>query len=214
MSNVILLKAKALLEAACDMEDLKDVKEDLEEVTEKIDEILDGCDTKKDDDKKDDDETKATNESIINIDLIRETIDRLYEKAALCESADDAEVYVQKAEELQKAIDDIPEEIPVVDDEYPADDVTGGEGVLCQEDIRELVGDDEEAMKLLQCGEGSITIDAQNESIGLKDKSAKVGVKDKSTDKVVQTFKTNEEAMEWVANNGGNSKYQLTNRLK
>lgn len=156
MSNVILLKAKALLEAACDMEDLKDVKEDLEDVTEKIDEILDGCTDKKDDKK--DDETVT--ESIIDLDLITETIDRLYEKAALCESADDAEAYVQKAEELQKAIEDIPEETSIEDDEYPADDVTGGKGILCQEDIKELIGDDAEALKLLQDGEGSITIDA------------------------------------------------------
>lgn len=162
MSNVILLKAKALLEAACDMEDLKDVKEDLEDVTEKIDEILDGCSDKKDDKKEDkkDDEAEVATESVINIDLINETIDRLYYKAALCESADDAEVYVQKAEELQKAIEDIPEETPVKDDEYPAEDVTGGKGILCQEDIKELVGDDAEALKLLQDGEGSVTIEA------------------------------------------------------
>lgn len=41
-----------------------------------------------------------------------------------------------------------------------------------------------------------------------------VGVKDKSTDKVVKVFKTNEEATNWIINNGGNERYQLTNRLK
>lgn len=41
-----------------------------------------------------------------------------------------------------------------------------------------------------------------------------VGVKDKSTDKVVKVFNSNKEAAEWIANNGGNDVYQLTNRLK
>ena len=41
-----------------------------------------------------------------------------------------------------------------------------------------------------------------------------VGVKDRSTDKVVKVFKTNEDAMEWINNNGGNDRYQLTNKLK
>ena len=82
-------------------------------------------------------------------DLINETIDRLYTKAALCESAEDAEVYIKKADELQKAIDDIPEESPVVDDEYP-EDVNGGAGEkIDQEEIKDLVGNDAEALKLL-----------------------------------------------------------------
>lgn len=93
-------------------------------------------------------------------DIITETIDRLYEKAALCESADEAEVYVQKAEELQKAIDDIPEEAPVVDDEYP-EEVVGGPGEdIDQEEIKDLIGDDEEALKLLNVDTQSVTIDA------------------------------------------------------
>ena len=82
-------------------------------------------------------------------DIINETIDRLYEKAALCESAENAEVYIQKAEELQNAIDDIPEESPVVDDEYP-EDVNGGAGEkIDQEEIKDLIGNDAEALKLL-----------------------------------------------------------------
>ena len=160
MSNVILLKAKALLEAACDMEELKDVKEDLEDVTEKIDDIIDGKCDKKDDKEDKDKETETVTESAIDFGLVLEAIDALYEKAALCESAEDASVYIKKADELQKAIEDIPEETPVKDDEYPAEDVTGGEGVLCQEDIKELVGDDAEALKLLQSDEGSVRIEA------------------------------------------------------
>ena len=41
-----------------------------------------------------------------------------------------------------------------------------------------------------------------------------VGVKDKSTDEVIKVFKNNAEAANWIAENGGNDKYQLTNRLK
>ena len=93
-------------------------------------------------------------------EIINETIDRLYEKAALCESAEKAEVYVQKAEELQKAIDDIPEETPVKDDEYP-EYVSGGPGEdIDQEEIKELVGNDAEALKLLNIDKQSVIIDA------------------------------------------------------
>ena len=93
-------------------------------------------------------------------DLINETVDRLYEKAALCESSDEAEVYIVKAEELQKAIDDIPEEAPIVDDEYP-EEVSGGPGEdIDQEEIKDLIGDDAEALKLLNCDTQSMTIDA------------------------------------------------------
>ena len=58
---------------------------------------------------------------------------------------------------------------------------------------------------------------SQNESIAILLTEAAlllteaVGVKDRSTDKIVKTFKTNEEAARWV---GGNDRYQLTNRLK
>ena len=41
-----------------------------------------------------------------------------------------------------------------------------------------------------------------------------VGVKEKATDKIVKVFKNNAEAADWIANNGGNDMYQLTNRLK
>ena len=67
---------------------------------------------------------------------------------------------IAKAEELQNAIDSIPEEKPVVDDEYPADDVTGGYGDGTDEDaIKAIVGDDAEAMKLLTSDVDSVIID-------------------------------------------------------
>ena len=105
-------------------------------------------------------EAVAPEEGINLGELITETIDRLYEKAAICESACDAEVYIQKAEELQKAIDDIPEETPVKDDEYP-EYVSGGPGEdIDQEEIKELVGNDAEALKLLNIDKQSVIIDA------------------------------------------------------
>ena len=61
---------------------------------------------------------------------------------------------------------------------------------------------------------------AQNESIAVLLTEAalllneSVGVKDKSTDKVVKVFNTNKEATDWIINNGGTEKYQLTNKLK
>ena len=61
---------------------------------------------------------------------------------------------------------------------------------------------------------------SQNESIAILLTEAalllneSVGVKDKSTDKIVKVFKDNAEAFNWIASNGGNERYQLTNRLK
>lgn len=153
----LLSKAKTLIEAACDIEELKEVKDDLKDVTEKIEDIIeDGKDTKKADKADDKDEKKDEDLK----ELVNETVDALYEKAVMCESAEEANVYIAKADELQKAIEDIPEEKPVVDDEYPTD-VTGGEGAkIDQEEIKELVGDDAETLKLLNSDPQSATIDA------------------------------------------------------
>ena len=128
----------------------------MEDVVEKIEDVIDSCeDDKKSDDKKDekiDDQTKT---------VVEAAIEALYDKALLCESTEEADVYIHKAEELQNAIDDIPEEKPVVDDEYPADDVTGGEGEkLDQEEIKDLIGDDAEALALLTQDDNSVIIDA------------------------------------------------------
>lgn len=153
IENVMILnRAKTLIEAACEgCEDLKDVKESLSDAIEKIDEVIDdcGCEKKGKDDDKVSDKTK---------EVVDECILRLYEKASLCESVEDASVYINKATELQKAIDDIPEESPVNDDDYPADDVTGGEGEApSDDDIKDLVGD--EGIKILMDDNGSVTVD-------------------------------------------------------
>jgi len=55
--------------------------------------------------------------------------------------------------------DNIPEEKPVVDNEYPADAVTGGEGDGSDSDaIKDLVDGDNEALKILTDDKGSETV--------------------------------------------------------
>lgn len=152
-SAILLEKAKVLIEAACEgCEDLEEAKDKLEDVIETLEDVIkDNGDKKEDDDDKVDDKTK---------EVVNEAITALYTKAALCETAEEAEPYIAKAEELQNAIDSIPEEKPVVDDEYPADDVTGGYGDGTDEDaIKAIVGDDAEAMKLLTSDVDSVIID-------------------------------------------------------
>lgn len=75
---------------------------------------------------------------------------------------EDAEDYVdgiEGGEGTQKDIDDIPEEKPVVTDEYPADDITGGEGEkIDQEEIKDLLDGDKEAIAILNDDEGGKAI--------------------------------------------------------
>lgn len=147
----ILSRAKALIEA-CDVECLEDVKECLKDVTDKIDDCIDSCE--KDAKKKDDDELEEKTKEVVN-----ETIERLYEKAALCESIEEASPYIQKAKELQAAIDDIAEEIPIKDDEYPVKDATGGPGQdVDLEEIKDLIGDDKDTIDLLTKDDNSLII--------------------------------------------------------
>ena len=152
-TGALLLKnAKLLIEAACaNCDALEDAKESLEDAVEKIDSVIDGKEEKKEE--KVDEKTK---------EVVNETIAALYEKATMTESVELANACIEKAEELQKAIDDIPEETPSTDDEYPADDVTGGQGEeINQEEVKELVGEDnDEALKLLNTDSNSITINA------------------------------------------------------
>ena len=75
---------------------------------------------------------------------------------------EDAEDYVdgiEGGEGTQKAIDDIPEEKPVTTGEYPADDITGGEGEkIDQDEIKELLDNDDEAIAILNDDEGGKAI--------------------------------------------------------
>ena len=129
------------------------IKDEARHIEFKPEELIDMCSCSKGDICEKEDKS-------VNMELINETVDRLYKKAALCETVEEAEVYVQKAEELQKAIDEIPEEDPIEDDEYP-DETSGGPGEkIDQEEIKELVGNDPIALKLLNIDTQSVTIDA------------------------------------------------------
>lgn len=94
---------------------------------------------------------------------LKEAVDLLYERAILCEDAEEASAYVEKAEELQKAIEDIPEETPVKQDEYNTSVVGGDDEKPELEEIKDLCDNDPEVMKLLTDDEDkSVTV---NESI-------------------------------------------------
>ena len=103
---------------------------------------------------------------------LQEAIDLLYDKAVLCEDSEEASAYVEKAEELQKAIEDIPEEVPVKQDEYETSVVGGDDQKPELEEIKDLCDNDPEVVKLLTDDEDkSVTVDAtSNESaLGLFD---------------------------------------------
>ena len=96
---------------------------------------------------------------------LQEAINLLYDKAILCEDAAEAEGYVQKAEELQQAIEDIPEETPVKQDDYETSAVGGDDEKPDLEEIRDLCDGDEEVMKLLTDDEDkSVTVDSDGET--------------------------------------------------
>ena len=94
-------------------------------------------------------------------EALQEAIDLLYDKAILCEDAGEAAEYVQKAEELQKAIEDIPEEIPVKQDDYETSAVGGDDEKPDLEEIKDLCDGDPEVVKLLTDDEDkSVTVDS------------------------------------------------------
>ena len=96
---------------------------------------------------------------------LQEAIDLLYDKAILCEDAAEAEGYVQKAEELQKAIEDIPEETPVKQDEYETSVVGGDDEKPDLDEIKDLCDNDPEVVKLLTDDEDkSVTVDSDGET--------------------------------------------------
>lgn len=132
-----------LLEEACKnadtVDELEDIKELLESAAEDIDDVVNNCGER---------------------DTIREAVDALYESAMASDDLTYAQACIMKADEIQKAIGDIPEESPIEDRDYP-DDVSGGSGPeLTMDEIKDLVGDDPEAIKLLLDDSDGKTIDA------------------------------------------------------
>lgn len=141
-NSMLLGKAIELLEAACgDNEYLEEVREVLEEAAVRIDDVMNECC-----EYEDIDSSYVSDETI---EVVNEAVYRLYEKASLAKDDDNASVYIKKAEELQRAIESIPEETPVNTSEYDTD-VSGGEGEkLDYEEIKDLIGNDKEAFNLL-----------------------------------------------------------------
>lgn len=163
MTSIMETVSVLLEDAACaaSIEDAQEFIEKAKDLNDKaiakLEKATGGCDDekedKKDDKKGEEDEKKA--------EAMLESIENLINLATLCESADDADKYIKMAESIQKEIEDIPEETPVADDEYPAEDVTGGEGKPDDylEDIKDIVDGDSKAMELLTKDPNTLTID-------------------------------------------------------
>ena len=129
--NTLLANAKEYAEAA-KKEDAKPMKEMIDKANSK--------------------EIDKYNESI-DISALRASL--LSEAARLLD--EDAACYVNGIDGGDVLSDGLPSEKPVVDDEYPADDVTGGYGDGTDEDaIENLVDDD--ALDILKVDKGSVTV--------------------------------------------------------
>ena len=140
----LIEKAKDLQDKAIDM---------LDDTADKIDGCEDGkCDKKEDKKEEKKEDTKA--------DSLQEAVNALLTAAVMCESAEEADGYIQKAEELQKAIDEIPEEKPEDARDYP-ETTSGGDEMKEDhlEAIKDLVDDDKDALDILTVDEDSLTID-------------------------------------------------------
>ena len=160
-----------LEDAACadKIEDAQELIEKAKDINEKalakLSDAVDKCEgksseksSKDKDDEEEDEEKEAVNEK--KAEAITEAVDALLNCAVMAETAEEADGYIKKAEELQKAIDDIPEETPVENKEYP-EDTSGGQGCKddCLEDIKDLLGGDTKAIDLLTKDPNTLTID-------------------------------------------------------
>ena len=137
-------KAKGLIEKAQDLQ---------EKAIEKLDGVCEDKEDKKDDTKKDEDDKD-------DVEKLEEAVELLLAQATLCESAEEACVYITKAEQCQKAIEDI-EAAPNEEADDYNEDVNGGK-VMPEdhlEDIKDLVDGSAEAVKILTVDEDSLTID-------------------------------------------------------
>lgn len=146
-----LAAISVLLENAHDAETVEDMRvftEQAKEINDKLFSVMDDSEPVAED----------THSQEIYTEAV-DVIDRLLTLANLCESCEESDKYIKIATELQKEIDDIPEETPVKQDEYP-EEVNGGEGKPEDylEDIKDLVDGDEEAIKLLTQDPNTLTI--------------------------------------------------------
>lgn len=98
---------------------------------------------------------KALGESATYADLMKLRAELLVEAAEACATV----AHTMTDDTPQKDIEDIPEEKPVVDKEYP-EDVSGGEGLREDnlEDTKELIDNDSDAMDIMTKDEDSKTI--------------------------------------------------------
>ena len=101
---------------------------------------------------------KVNNESV-DADDISLSARLILEAANLLREDADYVDGIEGGEGTQKDIDDIPEEKPETTGEYPADDITGGEGEKPdQEEIKDLLDGDAEAIAILNDDEGGKTV--------------------------------------------------------
>ena len=102
---------------------------------------------------------KLNNESVEADDIALSAALILEAANMLREDAEDYVDGIEGGEGAYMDIDDIPEERPEFTREYPADDITGGEGEkIDQEEIKDLLDGDKEAIAILNDDEGGKAI--------------------------------------------------------
>ena len=99
-----------------------------------------------------------------SVEFLTGIYDTLIEAYTLIEDAEAAQVVMDKADEVQKSIEDIPEETPVEDDDY--EDIFDDESSEPDmEAIKDIIGDDKDALELMTGDEDSIIITADDETL-------------------------------------------------
>ena len=159
--NALCGVAEILLEAAESTEDLEKAQEFIEkaqELQEKATEIIDTVVEEDGDakDKKEEPKDKEAEKKDEVKETLTETVNFLYSKAILCESATDAAEYVVKAEALQKAIDEIPEEKPEANDTYKSN-IEPEDPEM--KEMLDLLDGDKEALDLITKDDGGAKVE-------------------------------------------------------
>jgi hypothetical protein len=157
--NALCGVAEILLEAAESTENLEKAQEFIEkaqELQEKATEIIDTVVEEDGDAKDKKEESKEAEKKDEVKETLTETVNFLYSKAILCESATDAVEYVVKAEALQKAIDEIPEEKPEVNDTYKSN-IESEDPEM--KEMLDLLDGDKEALDLITKDDGGAKVE-------------------------------------------------------